>query len=105
MAPVMVLGAVEERVIPGTIVSSVPVRVIPEATTGVAVLPEYTSPLKESGHWSHPAPPKFRSTDPELSPPLAETKVPVAVFPEPSIAVTARVFPVSRVPLRVNPTP
>lgn len=103
-APVIVLGAEVDSVIDGRVVSRVPVSVIPDAITGVAVLPEYTVPLKVRSHSCHPIPLKFKSTEPVDSVPLAETKEPVAVFPDPSSATIRSVFPVSRVPLKEKST-
>ncbi len=44
----IVLHPVDERTIPGIIVSSVPVSVIPEATTCPTIPPEYTCPLYDN---------------------------------------------------------
>lgn len=104
VVPVIVLERADVRVILGRIVSNIPVRVIPEATTGLAVLPEYTIPLKDRAHCCQPVPLRFRSIEPVDSHQLADTKEPVAVFPEPSIAVIAMVFPALRLPLREKPT-
>ena len=43
-------------------------------------------------------------TDPDDSPPLAETSDPVSVFPEPSIAVSNTVSAASSVPLKAKLT-
>ena len=104
VVPVIVLVRADDRVIPGRILSRVPVRTIPDATTGLAIAPEYTIPLKDSAHCCQPVPLRLRSIEPDDSPQLADTNQPVAVFPELSIVVMATVLPASRVPLREKST-
>lgn len=102
MAHEIVLGALLERTMPGLVISSIPVRVIPDATIWVEIPPEYTIPLKESCPSVHHPLLKLRSTDPEDSHPLAERYDPVAALPELFVAVTRTVSFGSSVPLRLK---
>lgn len=72
VAQVIVLTSEDERMIHGLVVSSIPVNTIPDATTGVAILPEYMIPLKESSPSCHPLPLKFKSNEPLDSPPIMD---------------------------------
>lgn len=58
--------------------------------------------MYEIGPESHPFPLKLRSKDHDDSHPVEERSVPVEVFPEPSMATTTKVFPISRVPLKLK---
>ncbi len=88
-----------ESVAPGGVISRIPVSTMPDATTWLAIAPEYTTPLKLIAHSLHAPLAKESDNEPDDSHPLAEVCAPVAVLPEPSIAVRRNVFPGSSVPL------